>query len=344
MADIRYVNESYVDDSYVVITFDAGSVSISNTTSVSASASKIKSAESTIQTSIANNRSWDEMGTWYEPIQEVWNQFIIEEPLVLSTAPVSPIITSTAVTSTATKQLFVDAVTISADATFSVTAEAQREGETITAFATTVVSDADVIRTGESNITSTTTTQADAITGYSETVSISFSTSVTADEELISQPGSSITIATTTTSQAGRVNPATADIIETITTTASTGEAGSFGDADITVSTTVADTDTISIFGGASTIQNSSVVSASGDKVILPTVNISAFTITVSTAAGFAVDPYRTFQIDSETRINILQQETRSRLIPSETRIIKVTPGSNTKVVDLAGIIDRREG
>ena len=344
MADIRYVNESYVDDSYVVITFDAGSVSINNTTSVSASAGKVKSAESTIQTTIANNRSWDEMGTWYEPIQEVWNQFIIEEPIVSSFAPVSPIITSTAVTSTATKQLVSGAVNISADATFTVTAEAQREGETITAFATTVVSDADVVRTGASNITSTTTTQADAITGFSETVSISFSTSVTADEELISQPGSDISVATTTTAQAGRVNPGTADIIETITTTASTGETGSFADAAITVSTTVADTDTISISGGASTIQTASVVSATSELVILPTVNISAFTVTVSTAAGFALDPYRTFQIDSETRINILQQETRSRLIPSETRIFKVTPGSNTKIVDLAGIIDRREG
>lgn len=344
MADIRYVNESYVDDSYVVITFDAGSVSINNTTSVSASAGKIRTAESTIQTTIANNRSWDEMGTWYEPIQEVWNQFIIEEPLLSSFAPVSPINISTAVTSTATNQLVSSAVTISADATFTVTAEAQREGETITAFATTVVSDADVVRTGASNITSTTTTQADAITGFSETVSISFSTSVTADEELISQPGSDITVATTTTAQAGRVNPATADIIETITTTASTGETGSFGDATITLNTSVADVDTLQIFGGDSTIQTATVLSGSGDKVILPTVNITAFTVTVSTAAGFAVEPFRTFKIDSETRINILQQETRSRLITSETRIFKVTPGSNTKIVDLAGLIDRREG
>ena len=344
MADIRYVNESYVDDSYVVITFDSGSVSINNTTSVSASAGNVKSAESTIQTSIANNRSWDEMGTWYEPIQEVWDQFIIVEPLLSSFAPVSPIITSTAVTSTATKQLVSGAVTISADATFTVTAEANREGETITAFSTTVVSDADVIREGTSTITTTTTTLADAITGYSETVSLNITTTVTADEQLISLPGSDITVATTTTAQAGRVNPATADIIETITTTASTGETGSFADAVITVNTSVADTDSVNIFGGVSNVQTATVLSGLGDKVILPTVNISAFTITVSTAAGFAVEPYRTFQIDSESRINILQQETRSRLVPSETRIFKVTPGSNTKVVDLAGIIDRREG
>ena len=344
MADIRYVNESYVDDSYVVITFDSGSVSINNTTSVSASAEKVKSAEATINTTIANNRSWDDMGTWYEPIQEVWNQFIIEEPLVLSTAPVSPITTSTAVTSTATKQLVSGAVNISANATFTVTAEAQREGETITAFATTVSADAGVQRVGDSNIAVATTTLSDAITGFSETVSITFSTSVTADEELISQPGSSIAVATTTTAQAGRVNPATANIIETITTTASTGETGSFGDAVITVNTSVADTDSVNIFGGTTNVQTATVLSGSGDKVILPTVNISAFTITVSTAAGFAVEPYRTFQIDSESRINILQQETRSRLVPSETRIFKVTPGSNTKVVDLAGIIDRREG
>ena len=344
MADIRYVNESYVDDSYVVITFDAGSVSINNTTSVSASAGKTKSAESTIQTTIANNRSWDEMGTWYEPIQEVWNQFIIEEPIVSSFAPVGEIITSTSVTSTATNQLIVDAVTISADATFTVTAEAQREGEIITAFATTVSADADIQREGDSSITVATTTQADAITGFSETVALSVTTSVTADEELISLPGSDITVATSVTAQGGRVNPATVNIIETITTTASTGETGFFGDAEITVSTTVADTDTITVFGGDSTIQTASVVSADSELVILPTVNISAFTVTVSTAAGFAVDPFRTFKIDSETRINILQQETRSKLITSETRTFKVTPGANTRIVDLAGLIDRREG
>tara|TARA_A100001391_G_C4849946_1_gene219433 strand:- start:331 stop:525 length:195 start_codon:yes stop_codon:yes gene_type:complete len=64
----------------------------------------------------------------------------------------------------------------------------------------------------------------------------------------------------------------------------------------------------------------------------------------VSVGSSFAIDPFRTFSVPSETRINILQQETRSRLIPSETRTFKVTPGANTTVVDLAGLIDRREG
>lgn len=344
MADIRYVNESYVDDSYVVITFDAGSVSITSTTSVSSSAEKVKSGSATINTAIANNRSWDEMGTWYEPIQETWNQFIIVDPLVVSGAPVSPIITTTTVTSTANKILTVDAVIISADATFTVTAEANREGETITAFSTTVVSDADVIREGTSTITTTTTTQSDAITGYSETVSLNITTIVTADEELISLPGSDISVSTSVTAQGGRVNPATANIIQTITTTVATGETGFFGDSNITVSTSMADVNTVDIFGGAAAIATANTLIAEGEKVILPTANISAFTVVVSVAAGFAIDPYRVYTVPSESRINILQQETRTRLIPSETRTLHVTPGANTRIVDQVGILDRREG
>jgi len=344
MADIRYVNESYVDDSYVVITFDAGSVSIVTATTTTASAEKVKSAESIIQTAIANNRAWDEMGTWYEPIQETWEQFSVVDPLILSTAPVSPIQTTTTVTSTASKIQIIDAVTISADATFTVTAEAQREGEIITAFSTTVSADADVQRQGASTITTTTTTLADAITGFSETASITVTTSVTANEQLISLPGADINVSTTVTAQGGRVNPATADIIQTITTTASTGEVGLFAEADIFVNTSVQNVDTLDILGGTANLISTSTLLAQGEKVILPTVTINAFTTTVSIAAGFAIDPYRIRQIDSETRINILQQETRIRSILNETRILKVTPGANTRIVDQVGIIDRREG
>jgi hypothetical protein len=344
MADIRYVNEGYVDDSYVVITFDTGSVTISGTTSVTASAEKVKSAQSTIQSALANDRSWDEMGTWYEPIQETWEQFSVVEPLVINTATSDNIAVTTALSSSAFRILTIDQLAISADATFTVTAEAQREGETITAFSTTVTSDADVVRTGATTINNTTTTSASAITGYSETLTITTTTSVTADEQLISLPGSDISVVTTTTAQGGRVNPATADIIQTITTTASAGEVGFFGDSDITVTTTMADVASVDILGGVSTIDTQTGIIAISEKVLLPRVTINAFTTTVSVAAGFAIDPYRVYSIDSESRINILQQETRTRLIPSETRTLHVTPGSNTRIIDQAGILDRREG
>ena len=326
MAEIRYVQSGYVDDSYVVIQHDAGNI--------------------TINTASANNRSWDEMGTWDNPIQGNWSQFSVDTPIVVTGANVGEIITATTTSSTATAIANITELNISADATFTVTAEALRDGEIITAFATTVVSDADVIRTGESDITSTTTTQSDAITGFSETVDITVSTTV-ADTEalLITTPESNISISSSVTALGGRVNPATVNIVETITTTAATGEGGLLIDpVTISTSTTIV-SDADRTADGESTITvQTSVADVDTQQFIGASATISAFTVTVSTAAGFAVDPFRTKVIDSETRINILQQETRSRLIPSETRILKVTPGANTRIVDLEGLIDRREG
>ena len=207
MAEIRYVQSGYVDDSYVVVQHDAGDI--------------------TINTAIANNRSWDEMGTWDNPIQGNWSQFSVDTPIVVTGGNVGEIITATTTSSTATAIANITELNISADATFTVTAEALRDGEIITAFATTVVSDADVIRTGESAITSTTTTQSDAITGFSETVDITVSTSVADTDGLfITKPESNISVSSSVTAQGGRVNPATVNIVETITTTAATGESG----------------------------------------------------------------------------------------------------------------------
>jgi hypothetical protein len=325
MADIRYVQSGYVDDSYVVVQHDAGNISIN--------------------TAIANDRSWDDMGTWDNPIQGNWQQFSAES-LVVVGANVGDIITATTTSSTATAIANITELNISADATFTVSAEAQREGEIITAFATTVVSDADVIRTGASDITSTTTTQADAITGFSETVDITVSTTVADTDPLfITKPTSDIVVSSSVTALGGKVNPGTVNIVETITTTAATGESGLLVEpVSITTNTTVvSDADRIAD-GGSAITTTTTVADVDTQQFIGASADISAFTTTVSIAAGFAIDPFRTKLVASETRINILQQETRSRLVPSETRTFKVTPGSNTQIVDLAGLIDRREG
>jgi hypothetical protein len=285
------------------------------------------------------------MGTWDNPIQGNWQQFSAD-PLVVVGAPVGDIITATTTSSTATAIANITELNISADATFTVSAEAQREGEIITAFATTVVSDADVIRTGASDITSTTTTQADAITGFSETVDITVSTTVADTDPLfITKPTSDIVVSSSVTALGGKVNPGTVNIVETITTTAATGESGLLVEpVSITTNTTVvSDADRIAD-GGSAITTTTTVADVDTQQFIGASADISAFTTTVSIAAGFAIDPFRTKLVASETRINILQQETRSRLVPSETRTFKVTPGSNTQIVDLAGLIDRREG
>jgi hypothetical protein len=69
--------------------------------------------------------------------------------------------------------------------------------------------------------------------------------------------------------------------------------------------------------------------------------NLQAIGSTLIVGSKFAIDPYRVFTVPTETRINILEQETRSYLVPSETRIYKV---QHLNLIDEPGILDRREG
>jgi hypothetical protein len=62
---------------------------------------------------------------------------------------------------------------------------------------------------------------------------------------------------------------------------------------------------------------------------------------TLSIGSQFAIDPFRVITIDTESRINILQQETRNHLVPSETRKYQV---QHLSLVNETGILDRREG
>ena len=62
---------------------------------------------------------------------------------------------------------------------------------------------------------------------------------------------------------------------------------------------------------------------------------------TLTIGSQFAIDPFRVITIDTESRINILQQETRNHLVPSETRKYQV---QHLSLVNETGILDRREG
>jgi hypothetical protein len=71
-------------------------------------------------------------------------------------------------------------------------------------------------------------------------------------------------------------------------------------------------------------------------------VSLPAVTSSLGTLIAYSVDPERILAVLSESRINIIAQETRLQQILSETRNLVV---QHTQLVDIAGTpIDRREG
>jgi len=96
-----------------------------------------------------------------------------------------------------------------------------------------------------------------------------------------------------------------------------------------------------------------------GGKLFGGIVDIQAFATTVSALTIYNIDPFRVYQVDSESRLleiveetriltsksenrlNSIQPETRQFKVPSETRLLDVQP---LELVELAGIKDRRTG
>jgi hypothetical protein len=75
VADVRYVQEGYVADSYVEITFDV-SITLSCSATVTATGGKQLFGSANLEANLSG-LTWDEMGTWQEPRQEYWqNNFI----------------------------------------------------------------------------------------------------------------------------------------------------------------------------------------------------------------------------------------------------------------------------
>ena len=344
MADILYVQSSYVAQGYVTQVLDAGSITITGATTTSSSAERIHPGTATINTTLGSDRSWDEMGTWYVPIQEVWDGFIIGEPIVGVGANVGTIANTTTITSSATKQANVSAVSISGAATFTVSATAQRPGDnTIPGSTVSVTSAATVTAKGTGSSATTTTVTGTAITGsIADAISIGISTTTSATGNRISPPESNITVGTSVTTSAGVTFNLTANIpINIATTVTSDSLSGLLIDPITITSPTVTTVNATIRNSGQASLASQYAVNADGVIIKLATATITGSTITLAEATNFAIDPFRTFKVLSESRINIIQRETRTKIIDSETRTLQV---QHLTLVDDAGLIDRRSG
>ncbi len=345
MADILYVQSSYVAQGYVTQTLDAGSVTITGATTTSSSAGRVHPATATINTTLGNSeRSWDEMGTWYVPIQEVWDGFQITDPQVFVGANIGTIANTTTITSSATKQANVSAVTISGAATFTVSATAQRPGDnTIPGSTISVTSAATVQRQGSSSSATTTTVTSSAITGsIADAISIAIATTTSATGNRIAPPESNITVGTSVTTSAGVTFNLSANIPINIATTVTTDAQEGLLIDPITITAPTVTTVNATIRNSAeASLASQYAVDANGIIVKVATATITGSTVTVSTATEFAIDPFRTLKVQPESRINIIQRETRTKIIDSETRTLQV---QHLTLVDDPGLIDRRSG
>jgi len=319
MADIRYVQEGYVTDSYVQITFD-----------VSATADLF----------LAPDRSWDEMGTWQTPTQEYWTGFSADALVFQPVQSDISVAVTTSQSATLTKQA---TASIQGDTGFSVTATAQREGETLTVATITTTADAILTAQGETTINIGTVTVQDGIVGQLAQAQIDCSISTTADTQLTTLGTADISTNLQLTSAPGRVQLSTAEL-QQVFGFSGAALSGTFGDITIPVTISTSVEEPLDIFRSTANISLNADITPPNTSVFIGAgpVVINIGTITTSFAREFVLDPFRIHSIKTETRINILEQETRSYMIPSETRQLEV---QTLNLVDVAGsAIDRREG
>lgn len=308
MADILYVIDGYVDPSYVVATRDASATFISNSTG-----------------------QWQDMGTWQEPGQEVW------QPFIANAIAVQGFTKTLAVTSTLTSTATVTiAVTLNNVSTMSVAATIVGDGATINVSSGTLTTTATLQSTGASTIAGVSQMQTaeDHIERSSSTIQGTTTHITTATLNAVSSSSvvstSQISSAITVGTQLQFQSQVTMEVVAGVTAGATMA-----GISGITVS--------------AARIRNVqteftaiSTVSSTGGTQQQVTVTLPAVTSSMGTLIAYNVDPERILRILSESRINMITEETRSQQILSETRNLVV---QHTQLVDIAGTpIDRREG
>ncbi len=309
MADILYVIDGYVDTGYVVATRDASATLISNSTG-----------------------QWQDMGTWEEPGQEVWQPFIATAITQQGFAS-----TTLSATSTLTSAAIVTiSKTLSVSSSMTATANLVGDGATIKVSSGTLTVDAKLQGTGVSTIASVTQMQT-AENHIERTSSIIQGTTTHTVTATLNAAGQSSMVSTAQVSSAILVgtqlefqSQVTLDVV-----------------AGVTASAQLNSTSTISAvgirrFNVQETLLAISTVSSTGGTLQQVTVSLPAVTSGLATLIAYSVDPERILRILSESRINMITEETRSQQILSETRKLVV---QHTRLVDIAGTpIDRREG
>lgn len=307
--------------------------------------------ESTLKTNIGST-PWQDMNTWNNPAQSYWNGFTADGQIV----------------KTAEANLSIQA-TVTANA-FAVLA-----GSVIKLSLGTMQVDGTILRNGDTSISSQFTSTADGQLIVEGTTDLSSNFALAANGEITIQGEADISgvfnaTLIARTIAAGEVLKASSGTLEadagTIRNASSSMQSQfSCNAAGITpgqsemLANFTATADGEIIISGTADLEGEFAVSATASANIQGVVSMTAFNTVLSTAKLFVLDPKRIYTVDSESRllvidaetrkyavksenrVNTVEQETRSFAIPSETRNLVV---EHTTLVDAAGIRDTREG
>jgi hypothetical protein len=338
MADIRYVQEGYVADSYVEITFDV-SLSLTASATVTATGGKIHYATADLVLN-QSGLTWDEMGTWQEPKQEYWqDNFTVEGQKFLGG---SANLSASGTTSIAGVATYRPDITFDGVLDTTITVNLIASGIIVKLGSAELTIDADRTARSSATFQAQATFVADADRTADAIVLQLGTGTLTATANSVFQATSSIQGAVSTNMVGRAIKPASSAFTPQCTLDAE-GIIRIGGNASFTMSGSFALPDAGIFITRRSPANIQGLLSTNIVAGLLAEAEVTLpFVVsTVIVGSEFAVDPYRVYTIPSETRINILQQETRSYLVPSETRNYEI---QHLKLVDEPGILDRREG
>tara|TARA_Y100001951_G_C11282669_1_gene266460 strand:- start:529 stop:1602 length:1074 start_codon:yes stop_codon:yes gene_type:complete len=357
MADNRYVSSGYVSDSYVISTEEAtASLSSSFTLSLSPALIKADSTSINLKVALGTDLTWSEMGTWKVPIQPIWGPLFTVDGLQFFGA--EPSLTSSFSLSVDPIATFSPTISFTPAFTASITAVAIVSGETLHAGTFSMSVTGQKIANPEPALTSTSTLSSTAYkTVYpSPALTCTFTFDVDGGILLIGE-----------TLHAGTFS-LSADPIATFRATVpdltftsslyANPKADAYGESLNAGTFTLSVSATKTVYPEPA-LTSTFTLSPTAYKTVYPTFAFTGPFSTLVVGVKWAIDPFRVHLIPSETRINILEQETRNFAINSDTRINIVPQETRSKtiasetrkleiqhltLVDDPGIKDRRTG
>lgn len=336
MADIRYVQEGYVADSYVEITFDV-SLTLTASATVTAAGGTTQQASADLVLN-QSGLSWDEMGTWQEPKQEYWQDNFTVEGLKFLGGSAN--LNGVATTSIAGRADFRPTITFDGVLDTTVTVNLIASGIIVKLGSSQLTTDADRIARSSATLQAQATFVADADRTADAIVLKLGTGTLSASAERTGVATSSIQGAVSTSMVGRAIRPGSSAFTPQCTLDAE-GIISIGGNSSFTMSSSVALPDAGIFITRRSPANLQGVLSTNIVAGILAEAQATLpFVVsTIIVGSEFAIDPYRVYTVPSETRINILQQETRSYLVASETRKYEI---QHLKLVDEPGILDRR--
>tara|TARA_R100000995_G_scaffold40829_1_gene18997 strand:- start:311 stop:1333 length:1023 start_codon:yes stop_codon:yes gene_type:complete len=340
VADILYTNTGYVASGYVQATF-VGAASVSSSATISATGIRIRGSSANIFSNLSG-LTWAEMGTWAEPKQATWGgqNFSVTADRLKGGRIVE---TSSFTVSATGSKTFGGTVDITGAFNTSINGDGILAGlltSPPSTFTLTASAIAGIL--GGSELTSTfTQTTNGGFFVRSASVGKSSSFSINAVGK--------------------KINRVANFNLDGVASVQALGQRIRLGQSDITVSSNLVAEPTFNASGialksGIFTVDANAfrVRFASGAftaEVIIPNVpggfladgeaSIITSGSTLVVGSKVAFDPFRRVTVRPESRINIVDQETRLLVVPSESRKLTV---QHTVLVDEVGPIDRRTG